>query len=303
MKMLKEPLVQFLLLGALIYLTYALFGNQADTSLDNTVYISEDRIASLAASWEKRWNRPPTDDELVGLVRAYVRESILYREAMSMGLDDDDHIIRRRLAQKLEFLTSDIARLQEPDEAELQAFFVANNDNFRESDRVTFVHVFFNPDARGDATLDDAQAALARLQTAGEPDPAELSEGDRFMLRDYFSAATELDIRRDLGSGFAGQLMELTPGEWHGPVLSGFGTHLVYVYEQIAAPPPELADVREDVMEEWRRLRTEEFNAEYLDRLKARYEIVVEAPQAFSDAVLRSDAGTQVEIPDGVPAS
>ena len=303
MQWLREPLVQFLVLGALIYLGYGLFGASDDAADDLTVRVSEDRIASLSAMWEKRWNRAPTEEELVGLVRAYVRESILYREAVAMGLDTDDHIIRRRLAQKLEFLTNDIARLQEPGEADLQAYFEANRQQFREPDRVTFVHVFFNPDTRGEATLTDAEAALARLQAAGEPDPAALTDGDRFMLRDYFSAATEMEVRRDLGSGFAASVMELPAGDWQGPVLSGFGTHLVYVYEHVAAPEPELAAVRDAVAAEWLRTRTEEFNAEYLDSLKQRYEVVIEAPPAFAEAVLDDSPQAEVRIPDGGPAS
>jgi hypothetical protein len=110
-KLFKEPLVQFLLIGACIYAAYALLGTPDDAAAEQTVYISEARIDSLSIAWEKRWNRPPTEDELVGLVRAYLREDILYREAVAMGLDEDDHIIRRRLAQKLEFLTNDLVQL------------------------------------------------------------------------------------------------------------------------------------------------------------------------------------------------
>jgi len=300
----KEPLVQFLLIGACIYAAYALFGASDDEQARRTVNISEARIANLSAMWEKRWNRPPTEVELVGLVRAWLREDILYREALAMGLDDDDHIIRRRLAQKLEFLTNDIVQMQEPDDAEFEAYFSDNVERFRAPDRVTFTHVFFNPDAREDATLDDAAAALARLQAAGEPNGEVIDEGDRFMLQNYFAQASELDIRRAMGSGFADSVMQLEPGRWHGPVLSGFGTHLVYVRNFDEAPPPELGDVRDDVLSEWRREQTQKLDAEFLESLKSRYEIVIEGPDAFVDSVLGADgAGQNVAIPDGPPAS
>ena len=303
-KYLREPLVQFLLIGALIYAAYALFGAPDEDEAQRTVYISEAQIVNLAAMWEKRWNRPPTDVELVGLVRAWLREDILYREAVAMGLDQDDHIIRRRLAQKLEFLTNDIAQMQEPSEAELQAYFNENLDRFRAPDRITFTHVYFNPDARGDATLDDAAAALARLQAAGEPNGQVIAEGDRFMLQNVFVEASELDVRRTMGTGFAQAVMRLEPGAWHGPVLSGFGPHLVYVTAFDPAPAPVLADLRGDVLNEWRRLQTEKFDAEFLESLKSRYDIVIEGPDLFVDRVLETNGvGQGVAIPDGATGS
>jgi len=304
-KLLKEPLAQFLLIGACIYALYALFGTPDEEEAQRTVYIGEDRIANLAAMWEKRWNRPPIDAELVGLVRAWLREDILYREALAMGLDDDDHIIRRRLAQKLEFLTNDIAQLQEPSEAELDAFFLENRERFKAPDRITFSHVFFNPDTRENSTLDDAAEALERLQAAGEPSPeALLNEGDRFMVQNTFTDASGFDVRRQMGGDFAESVMQLGPGRWHGPVLSGYGTHLVYVYKFDGAPLPVLDDVRDDVLEEWRRIQVEEFDAEFLRSLKSRYEIVIDAPDVFIDRVLEADGpGKDVAIPDGAPAS
>jgi hypothetical protein len=303
-KLFKEPLVQFLLIGACIYAAYALFGAPDNAATEQTVYISEARINSLSTAWEKRWNRPPTEEELVGLVRAYLREDILSREAVAMGLDVDDHIIRRRLAQKLEFLTNDLVQLKEPAEGELEVFFAENLEQFQAPDLITFVQVFFNPDNRGDATLDDAAMALKELQAGGEPDPETLEAGDRLLLNNFYSGVTEFDIRRVLGNGFAEAVMELEPGKWHGPVLSGFGTHLVYVYEFVQAPPPQLSIVREAVMAEWQRAETEQFNAEFLDSLKSRYDVVIEAAPEFSEQVLQSDRNAiEVALPDGEPAA
>lgn len=303
-KLLKEPLAQFLLIGACIYALYAVVGAPGEEEAQRTVYIGENRIANLAAMWERRWNRPPTDAELVGLVRAWLREDILYREAVAMGLDDDDHIVRRRLAQKLEFLTNDIAQMREPNAAELESFFGANVEGFRAPDRITFSHVFFNPDAREGEALADAAEALERLRAAGEPDREVTNEGDRFMIQNYFAEASELDIRRSMGSDFADEVMQLEPGKWSGPVMSGYGAHLVYVFDLDRAPPPELAEVRDDVLNEWRRVQAQKFDAEFLESLKSRYEIVIDGPDAFADRVLGADdIGQEIAIPDGAPGS
>jgi hypothetical protein len=157
--------------------------------------------------------------------------------------------------------------------------------------------------------LDDATAALVQLRSEGVPDPAELSRqdislGDRFMLRSYFADVPEQDIRRQLGSGFAEAVMKLEPGQWHGPVLSGFGPHLVYVYQLTPAPLPVLDDTRDAVVNEWQRVETEKFNVEFLNSLKSRYDIVIEAPPEFSNRVLRSDDdGIEVALPDGETTS
>jgi hypothetical protein len=303
-KLFKEPLVQFLLIGACIYAAYALFAAPDDAAAEQTVYISEARIDSLSVSWEKRWNRPPSKAELAGLVRTYLREEIFSREAMAMGLDEDDHIIRRRLAQKLEFLTNDLVQLKEPVEGELEAFLAENIEQFQAPDLITFVQVFFNPDKRGDATLTDAARALQELQAAGEPDPDALEQGDSLLLNSFYANAPEIEVRRTMGSGFAEAVMQLEPGKWHGPVLSGFGTHLVYVYEFVAAPPPELDDVRAAVITEWQRVATEQFNAEFFDSLKARYEVVIDSSPEFAERVLRNDSDAiDVAIPDGEPAA
>jgi hypothetical protein len=296
--------VQFLLIGACIYAAYALFGAPDDAAAEQTVYISEARIDSLSVSWEKRWNRPPSKAELAGLVRTYLREDILSREAMAMGLDEDDHIIRRRLAQKLEFLTNDLVQLKEPAEGELEAFLAENIEQFQAPDLITFVQVFFNPDKRGDATLADAARTLQALQAAGEPDPDALEQGDSLLLNSFYANAPEIEVRRAMGTGFAEAVMQLEPGKWHGPVLSGFGTHLVYVYEFLAAPPPELDDVRAAVITEWQRVATEQFNAEFFDSLKARYEVVIDSSPEFAERVLRNDSDAiDVAIPDGEPAT
>ena len=275
-RLLKEPLLQFLIIGGVIYGAYALVAAPEDDYRDNMILVDSNRIDAMISEWEARWNRPPTRQEIDGLIQAYIKEDVLYRQAVAMGLNEDDPITRRRMAQKLEFLTSDLARLQEPKEGELEQFFEDNQDEYRNPDRISFTQLYFDPDARGDATLIDAERVLKQVTTAGEPteDMAELS--DRFMLQNYFASASELDVRRQMGSGFAEAVMKLEPGQWHGPVLSGFGVHLVYVYDVQKAPPAEFEIVQSRVLEDWQTKKREEFNPEFLKSLKERYEIIVE---------------------------
>ncbi len=178
--------------------------------------------------------------------------------------------------------------MKEPAPGELEQYFQDNQDVYREDDLITLSHVFLDPDLRDETTLDDAAALLAQLQAAGAPDAATLEAGDRFMLKNYYPAASELEIRRQLGSGFAESVLALEPGRWHGPVLSGYGVHLVYVYEFQKAPAPMFADVEESVLQNWQAVQQEKFNAEFYESLKKLYDIEIAAVPA--ELILDSDA-------------
>ncbi|RLA24745.1 MAG: hypothetical protein DRQ63_10690, partial [Gammaproteobacteria bacterium] len=169
-RLLKEPLVQFLVIGACIYGAYALFGEAQEDFRDTTIRVDSNRINAMISQWEKRWNRLPTRAEIDGLIQAYIREDVLYRQAVAMGLNEDDPITRRRMAQKLEFLTSDLSQMQQPQAGELEQFFAENTESYRGLDTISFIHVFIDPDKRWDVTLGAAAEILAQLQAAGEPD-------------------------------------------------------------------------------------------------------------------------------------
>jgi hypothetical protein len=194
------------------------------------------------------------------------------------------------MAQKLEFLTKDIARLKEPAIGELVRYFEDNEELYRLPDLITFSHVFLDPDERGETTLDDAAELLVQLQAAGEPDAEAPSAGDRFMLQSYYPRKSELDIRRQFGSGFSAAVMQLEPDRWHGPVLSGYGTHLVYVHALEVASPAQFEDVRDDVFENWQGAQQEKINAQYFESLKSRYEIVIEKPSSEAAGARQADA-------------
>jgi len=277
-RLIREPLVQFLLFGTAIYALYFFYGEPPLEEQDRTIVITQDYVNSLSQSFAKRWNRPPTDNELQGLVGEYIRESLLYREALAMGLDKGDHIIRRRLAQKLEFLTNDLVKLTPPADTVLQQYLDDNLDKFRDSDRLTFTQIFIDPDKRGDSVQAYADSLLDELQAAGKPSGETLDKGDRFMLQAVFHNAPYHEIQRQMGQEFTNSVMQLEPGRWHGPVLSGYGMHLVYVSEHSHASDPLLADVRDKVLNEYLHEQTLEFNAEYLNVLRKRYTIISEIP-------------------------
>lgn len=278
MKLLREPLLHFMFIGAAIYLLYGVFADPVAEGTDKTITVSAGEIQWMQSSWQKRWNRPPTTKEFDGLIQQYVKETVLYREALTMGLNKHDQIIRRRLAQKLEFLAKDLVSLTPPDEADIQTYFTEHLDRYQKPIRYTFTQVYIDPDKRGDATLADAEKIKLALIAKGDAigDAGELSDG--VMLKNYYPEKDQAEIQKLFGSGFAKSLVELSPGQWHGPVLSGFGVHLVYVSNTIQPPLPELAKLRERVVQEWKRDRGEELNDKFYANLRDQYTVVIEEP-------------------------
>ncbi len=274
----REPLLHFLLLGAAIYAVSWIAGPTAEADRSDRITVTAGEIRWLGTSWQKRWNRPPTPEELSGLVEEYVRETVFYREALAMGLDRDDTIIRRRLVQKLEFLSRDLVAAVPPTDEALRAWFAEHGERYRAPALTTFTHVFVDPDRRGDHTLADAEALASRLRTLGPPNEDTASLGDPFMLQAYYPERSEREIAKLFGSEFAREVSRLEPGAWHGPLLSGYGPHLVWVDARSESVAAEFASVRERVLQDWEEERRRDFDAAYYARLRARYEIVVEDP-------------------------
>jgi hypothetical protein len=273
----REPLVHFLVIGACVYGGFALYGKKPEEESVETIRVTAGEVSWMADAWTSKWGRPPTERELLGLIRQRVRETAYYREALAMGLDKDDVIIRRRLTQKLEFLTEDLATAQSPTEEELKAYFEQHRDQYRAPDLITFTHVFVDPDKRGDATLEDAKEIKAKLVAMGEDAASKgAALGDRFMLQNYYPERTQAEIRKLFGSGFAQSLFELEPGDWRGPLLSGYGTHLVLVHDLIPAPDADFTAVKQRVLQDWGTKKREEFNQKFTEGLLSRYEIIVE---------------------------
>ena len=278
----SNPLLHFFILGALIYVAYGHFSVQEYGDSQRTIVVSPTTINWLEDSWEKRWNRPPTKEELDGLIKQYIRETILYREALALQLDKNDIILRRRLAQKFEFLTEDIIEVPKPSDEELVVFFKENKNKYKIPDSTTFTHIFFDPDKREENTLTDAEESKAKLNKL-EQLPTELDQyGDAFMLQSYYPEKSEQEISKLFGTQFAKEVSEQSPGKWYGPVLSGYGTHLVYVNGRNVAQDPEFENVKELVIEDWGDKKREEINDQFYTDLLSSYEVIIEekAPEA-----------------------
>jgi hypothetical protein len=274
--LLREPLVHFLLIGAALFVFFSWTGGSGGLD-SNRIVIGPGQVEHLAVGFGRTWRRPPTPGELKGLVDDYVREEIATREARGMGLDRGDTVIRRRLRQKLEFLVEDAAEAVPPTDAELQKWLDAHPDTYRQEPQVAFRHVFLSPDRRGEDVEREAEALLRRLRSAG-PDADIGHLGDSIMLPSEFELAPLPVASRMFGNEFAGRLTEIEPGQWTGPVPSGYGLHLVYVRERIEGRAPELANVRDAVARDLLTSRRREQLETMYERLLERYEVVIDMP-------------------------
>jgi len=278
--MAREPLLHFLLIGAGIYGLYGMFGTGEAANDERVVTITAGEIQSLTDQWSKTWSRSPTSEELTGAIRHYARTQILFREAMAMGLDNGDRVIERRLAQRLELLAESLITPEEPSEEVLIDWYAANADRFKQPDLYTVTQIFFDPDKREEKTLDDAQAARDKLNLL-EQIPPDIGEyGDRLMLRNYYPNRSEAELGKLFGTEFADQVVELQPGTWQGPILSGYGTHVVFLSDVLLVPLPAFGDVKESVRDEWMAEQITELSERFIEKLMSRYEIIIEETEA-----------------------
>ena len=275
-RLLKEPLLHFLVLGAAIFAVYHWLPKRTNSEPGNIV-ITQGEIEYLATVFARSWQRPPTEEELAGLVRDRVREEVYCREAMALGLDSDDVVIRRRLRQKMEFVSDDIAAQAEPSDADLDAYLQAHPESFRLEQRFTFGQVYLNPEKHGENLARDAAQLLAQLNQAGKKVDVS-AVGDPSLLESTFKSASASEIAGQFGEKFAAKVDELSPGRWQGPVESGYGLHLVFVEERIKGRVPELAEVRDTLRHEWANARRLESNDKFYQGLLKRYTVTIEQP-------------------------
>jgi hypothetical protein len=273
-RLLKEPLLQFFALGAVLFGVFGLAGTR-DANAPAKIAVSTGRIENLADSFARTWQRPPTLDELRGLIEDYIRDEVFYREAVVAGLDRDDVVIRRRLRQKMEFFAQDIG-VAEPSDEQLTAYLATHAEKFRSEDRLTFRHIFLNAGHRPRSLQGDAEAVAVELaRTSADIDVTTL--GDHFLLGEEFRAMPVSDIARTFGDGFAERVSGLDQGRWHGPISSSYGLHFVFVSEHAAGGPLPLDTVRPDVRREWLNERRVDAEHKLYRTLREHYEIVMEA--------------------------
>ncbi len=275
-RLLSEPLLQFLLLGVLVFAGYRLVSPEPEQTFDaQQIKLTKDDIRQLAMTWLAQGRPPPTPDQLRSLVDQKVTEEILFREAVALGLDRDDQIIKRRLAQKMDFLAADLAALVEPSNAELREWYSKNSDRFALPPHLSFRHLYFSSDKRGSGVRDAAVAALGLV--AGKPAdwPEAAAVADPFMFRNYYGDGTPQQMAKEFGPDFAGALFQLEPGSWQGPVQSGYGGHLIWIDSLEPGRVPAFEEVEPDVKTAWLDERYREVKKTALNEMRSRYTVVV----------------------------
>ncbi|MCB1940903.1 MAG: peptidyl-prolyl cis-trans isomerase [Candidatus Accumulibacter sp.] len=289
---LREPLLHFLLIGGALFAAYAALNPSTNVpAQSNQIRLTRDELRQLAAVWAAKWQRPPTPEEMNSLVENRIRDEVLYRESLALGLDQNDTIVRRRLAQKMEFLAEDTSAIRDPAEAELRAWFEQNRASFALPGRISFRHVYFSPDQRRQAAREAAGKALTTL--AGKPAdwPTTANIGDRFMFQDQYAESTPEQLAGVFGTSFAQALSGLQAGVWQGPIESGLGWHLVFIDSITRQRLPIFDEVEAEVKAAWINAQRAEEKRKLFAAMRARYEVVLPPPDA-TDAATAAAAST-----------
>ena len=277
MKLLREPLVHFLLLGAAIFATFSLLSRHR-VDKPGEIVITQGTLENLVTGFTRTWQRPPTQEELRGLMTDYVREEVAYRRAVAMGLDRDDTIVRRRLRQKLEFLSDDLSARVMPTDADLQVFLQSHVDNFKTETTFTFRQIYLNPQLHGTDLQRDEARLLADLQPAGQQ--SDLTPlGDPFLWPQSFQNISLSEVKKVLGDQFAIGLSTVAPGRWQAGVVSGYGAHLVYVVQRSEGRLPALAEIHDEVRRQWLDAKRGEATEKLYEALLKGYTIRIEPPE------------------------
>ena len=297
----REPLVHFLALGLLLFGGYTLLeDNRSEDSSSKEVHLTLEDLAQLEILFESKWRRLPTPEEFEALVESRIQEDILYREALALGLDKDDTIVKRRMAQKMQFLAEDIAAAREPTDDELRSWFAQYGDLFSLPARVSFRHLYFSTDERGGRARDDAAKVLSKL--AGRPQDSNLavSLADPFMFQDYYGDRTPQALAREFGPGFAEAIVKLVPGSWQGPIESGYGWHLVFVDSVVPGRVSAFEEVEQDVKAAWLGQQKAMAWKKAYAKMRAKYTVLLPVP--FDGAAAAEPETTrkrEVPTPDG----
>ena len=267
-RLLREPLFHFLALGSLIFVVYEAMYREPPAPR-NTIDISPARIEQLSKGFEAAWHHPPSSQELAGIVAETVREEVYYREALALGLDTNDTIVRRRLRQKMEFLTDSGAEVLAPGQGELEAYWLTNQVNFQEGARVSFEQVYLGQDT----TQKIADQLLRMLQAQPDSDVSEL--GERSMLPARLDLVSDQHADSVFGSGFYGRIKDLPLGAWGGPIVSGFGAHLVRVTENVPPHTLPLVKIQDRVRRDWQLGKKKELREFEYERMLNNYVVKI----------------------------
>jgi parvulin-like peptidyl-prolyl isomerase len=273
---LREPLLHFLLIGCALFAVYGAINPQTGSRFQsNRIQLTADDLRTMAIVWAARWQRPPTSEEMRNLIEDKIRDEILYREALALGLEQGDTIVKRRLAQKMEFLAEDTSAIRDPAAAELTAWFAQNRERFAQPGRMSFRHLYFSPDQRGERARDAASKALEKLAGKSADSPVAASVGDQFMFQQYYADREPAQVSAVFGEKFAQGVSRLKPGAWQGPIESGLGWHLVFVDSITPGRVPIFEEIEPDAKAAWIDAQRTEAKRKMFDAMRARYEVVL----------------------------
>ena len=261
---LKDPLLHFFLAGALLFVAYSAL-HRGSKEAPRVVRLTAQEVNWLKETWILRWQRPPTEEELRDLVANYLQETMLAREAMEMGLDENDTVIRRRLAQKMDFFIVDAARLAEPDETTLRRYYDAHRVRYSAPLQVTFSQRFFRTEAA-------ARQGLQKLAMH-----ADANIGDPSLFEDDYATVSAQEVTNIFGSDFSTRLKSLALGHWQGPIPSAYGFHLVFLHKRQMAEDRPYEAVRSKVLSDWRLEQETVAKARFFDKLLEKYTIETNA--------------------------
>jgi hypothetical protein len=267
-------LLHFLLIGAALFAGYLIVSPRQIGSPGYTIQLTDDDLRQIDLAWMAKWRREPTPAEWHDLIEDQIREEVLYREGLKLGLDQGDEIVRRRLGQKLDFLIDDVASLRDPSENQLKAWYARNGAQFAEPGQVTFCHVYFSPD---DGPSPEKRAELALAKLKAEPScKATGSIGDRFPDYDYYAERTPQDVTAVFGTEFSNALFKLPVGSWQGPVQSGLGWHLVLIESLKPGHVPAFNNVnRAQMIAAWQDAQRAEAKRKAYAAMRAKYEVIM----------------------------
>jgi parvulin-like peptidyl-prolyl isomerase len=293
---LREPLLHFLLIGAALFVVYrALNPSPAADAPSNLIKLTQDDLAQMSIAWLAQGRPAPTLEQMRNLVELRVREEILYREGLALGLDKGDTIIKRRLAQKMEFLAEDVSTLAEPTTEELKAWFASNAQRFALAPRVSFRHLYFSSDRRGERAGEAAAQALQEL--IGKPSDwaGAAALADPFMFQDYYGDRSFDDMAKLFGPNFARALLQLRPGSWQGPIASGYGWHLIWADSLTPSRVPAFEEIEPEVKAEWVAEQRAQAKRRAYEAMRTRYQVVL--PEARSRETVGAGAAVAKTSP------
>ena len=292
----REPLAHFLLIGLALFVAYRAFNPRAGQTGSYQIALTTDDVRQLQSTFAAQWQRAPSPEEMRGLIEQKIREEILYRQALQLGLEKDDVIIKRRLAQKMQFLAEDVAAAHQPTTGELKAWYSKNSAQFALPSRFSFRHLYFSPDRRGEQAHDDAMKALTTIRAEREESKAAAALADRFMFQDYYADRTPEELEKEFGAQFAPAVQKLKPGAWQGPVESGYGWHLVFVDSVVPGRIPVFEEVEADVKNAWLADQKQQAWQKAYEDMRAKYTIVLPTIPDRTTAPAPIDS-PKIEIP------